>query len=170
MSGERIGVTGHRWNRLSREKASDLERALGALFHAMAIDAYSQHTLVCGMAEGTDMVAAACRPTNWALEAALPLPHTSWSHHLAAQPGVTGSDLAEFERLMEGASVVTFDSRAPEPDYLALAQHIATTCTRVVAVWDGRPGKPGGTADVVARARANGADVHILEARPFLIA
>ena len=170
MASERIGVTGHRWNRLCRAQAADLERALVALFHSITQDADPPRTLVCGMAEGADMVAASCRPADWALEAALPLPCLAWPQHLATQPGVNGDDLVEFARLMEDASIVTFDSIAPDPDYLALANHIATTCDRVVAVWDGKPGMPGGTADVIARARACGAQVHILDARPFLIA
>lgn len=170
MAAERIGVTGHRWNRLCRTRAADIQSALVALFRSITQDAHSPSTLVCGMAEGADMVAASCRPADWALEAALPLTRLAWPQHLATQPGVTGGDLAEFERLMEDASVVTFDGLAPDPDYLSLAHHIATTCDRVVAVWDGHPGRPGGTADVIARARACGAEVHILDARPYLIA
>ena len=170
MATERVGVTGHRWNRLCRARAVDLERDLVALFRSIAQETDAPCTLVCGMAEGADMVAASCRPADWALEAALPLPRFAWPKHLATQPGVTEDDLAEFARLMEDASVVTFDRLAPDPDYLSLAHHIATTCDRVVAVWDGNPGRPGGTADVIARARAGGTEVHILDARPFLIA
>ncbi|WP_415404123.1 hypothetical protein [Tateyamaria sp. SN3-11] len=44
-------------------------------------------------------------------------------------------------------------------DYVALAAYLASTCTLVLAVWDGVDGPPGGTSDVVARAKDKGATV-----------
>jgi hypothetical protein len=169
MRAERIGVTGHRWNRLRRSEAGGIERAVRALFRELAQHGDQPRTLVSGMAEGTDLIAAACRPPDCALEAALPLPRAAWRGHLAAQPEVTGADLALFDSLMSEAAVVTLGTDVAAPDFGALADHLATSCDRLVALWDGTAGRPGGTGDVVRRARARGIDVRILDAGPFLI-
>lgn len=169
MRIERIGVTGHRWNRLRRSDAGAVRRALRALFRDIGREGDRPRVLVSGMAEGTDMIAAACRPPDWALEAALPLPRPEWRGHLAAQPHVTGADLALFDRLADAASVVTLGGGAAGPDFLALADHVGGRSDRLVAVWDGMAGRPGGTGDVVQRARGRGIDVRIVDATPFLV-
>ena len=97
---ERIGVTGHRWTRLSRGAAKDLERSLASLLAGIALPDGRAATLVCGMAEGADLIAAACRPEGWGLEAALPLPEPAWRCHLGTQPDVTADELALYDNLM----------------------------------------------------------------------
>lgn len=108
---ERIGVTGPRWTRLDRACEPALAAELGRVLADLDRTA-GPGTLVTGMAEGTDLIAARVRPAGWTLEAVLPL-----------------------------------------------ARHLATTCDRLIAVWNGRPGQPGGTGSVVARARALGREV-----------
>jgi hypothetical protein len=164
----RIGVTGHRWTRLSRAKAVGLERAIAEVL--VEIDQTARHpcTLVCGMAEGTDLLAASCRPSGWGLEAVLPLPIPAWRAHLAGQSDVGPAELDLFDRLVAEARVVTLPPVQGTPDYVALADHLATTCDPVLAVWDGAKGWPGGTADVLRRARARGVAVRVIDAQPFL--
>lgn len=165
---ERIGVTGHRWTRLNRDAAKDLEFGLAALLaEAAPLDGRAE-TLVCGMAEGADLIAASCRPEGWGLEAALPLPEPAWRAHLAAQPGVTFAELALYDRLLRGAVVTVLPHGPAQPGFEALAEHLVETCDALVAVWDGEAGRPGGTGDVVARARARGLRVLHLDARPFM--
>lgn len=155
---ERIGITGHRWNRLDRACEAALADALAEAF--AGIDRTpGPRTLVSGMAEGTDLVAARMRPPGWALEAVLPLDRPTWRAHLAGQPGVTEADLHLFDALMGEARVVTLAPAGGRPDYAALASLLGGSCDRVVAVWDGAPGRPGGTGSVVAEARARGARV-----------
>ncbi len=177
MTADRIGVTGHRWNRLIRPKADALRHALVAAFHAIDRQQTRPRTLVCGMAEGTDLLAAACRPPNWGLEAALPLPVPAWRAHLAGQERVDEGELDLFDRMMAGAECINLPGAKPAPgfvgpdfivpDFMAVARHIASTCDHLVAVWDGAPGKPGGAGDVVRLTRARGRTVTVIDARPF---
>ncbi len=127
-----------------------------------------RRVLVCGMAEGADLIAAQVRPRSWGLEAILPLPRVAWRAHLAAQDGVRGADLARFDRLLAKASVIVLPPRQGGPDYEALARLLALRCRRIVAVWDGEPGEAGGTGSVVALARARGVPVDVIAARRWM--
>ncbi|GAA2743103.1 hypothetical protein [Kitasatospora cinereorecta] len=69
----------------------------------------------------------------------------------------------EFDRLCRAAAEVLV-LPAPEPDsaaYVAANAELLRRADRLVAVWDGGPGNgPGGTAHMVAAARAAGVPVH----------
>jgi len=158
MTTLRICITGHRWNKIDRALRPQLEASLREAFGTLA-SREARTTLVCGMAEGTDLVAASVRPREWALEAVLPLPAPTWRRHLAATSDL--GDAEEFDRLLPGASVVVLPHRSG-PDYAALARYLAETSQVLVAVWDGLAPKPGGTGEVIALARARGARVIVL--------
>jgi hypothetical protein len=159
MAVMRVGVAGHRWNRIDPQ--SERLRLASVLHDAMAElpGADGPATLVTGMAEGTDLTAAAVRPAHWTLEAVLALPEEKWRDHLATAPGVEARDRADYARLMDGTRVVVPGIDTGGPDYVAIASYLASTCTCLVVVWNGKDGPPGGTSDVVARGRASGVPV-----------
>jgi hypothetical protein len=71
-----------------------------------------------------------------------------------------------FDRLTEAASEVLMlpHETANRAAYEAANDELLRRADRLVAVWDGRPpsGKGGGTADVVAQARATGLPVDVI--------
>ncbi len=153
----RVAVSGHRWNKLDRSRTVQVGGQIAA---ALTLIGGPEATLVTGMAEGTDTLAALMRPSGWSLEAVLPLPPDRWRLHLAGQPGTVPGDVQAFDLAIVGASVIVLP-HANGPDYSRLADYLTETCAGLVAVWDGKPGRPGGTADMVSRMK--------LQDRPVLV-
>lgn len=158
----RIGITGHRWNKLPADFLATLETRLKTEF--LILDAERQPTtLVCGMAEATDMIAARLAPALWELEAVLALPKEQWRAHLRDNPDGKEGDVEIFDYLIGKANIVTSSDPPQKPDYSWVANHIVQSCSVLIAVWDGQPGGVGGTSDVVARALSRNLQViHIL--------
>ncbi|MFD8478723.1 hypothetical protein [Kitasatospora sp. NPDC059673] len=72
---------------------------------------------------------------------------------------------ADFVRLRAAADRVLTLPAAVIDDaaYVAANAELLALADELIAVWDGRPGNgPGGTADMVAAARAAGVPVHVL--------
>lgn len=145
--GDRIGVTGHRLNRLHGAMPERLERRFSTMFEG----AHPACRLISCMADGTDWIAAKTWPLEQ--EPLLPVPVLIWAK--VTEGLVHWPDMAAL-----------FDNYPPEvlstgdkPDYAALADRLIEKCDRLLAVWDGEPGRPGGTGSVVARARAAGKPV-----------
>jgi hypothetical protein len=73
--------------------------------------------------------------------------------------------LKEFKDLLKKATEVErlpFD-RPTEEAFFAAGQRVVDCCDRLIAIWDGRPARGlGGTADVVAYARATGKAVSVI--------
>ena len=155
----RVAVVGHRWNRIDPEAEGD--RLADLLQNAMEelTGSDGSVTLVTGMAEGTDLTAATVRPKNWRLEAALALPEPLWRTHLEKAPGVRPEDCTSYDRLIRSATVVVPGEKRDKPDYVSLASYMVSTCTNVLTVWNGFNGPPGGTSDVVTRAKDKGLPV-----------
>lgn len=61
--------------------------------------------------------------------------------------------------MIKSATVVFDGAERNKPDYVALAAYLAATYTHLVTVWNGINGPPGGTSDVVTRAKDKGATV-----------
>lgn len=82
------------------------------------------------------------------LETLLPVPEHVWR-------GIVSdvTDLAALDRALSRSKPEIL-SPGEHPDYQALANALVPRCDRLFAVWDGAPGKIGGTGSVVARARA----------------
>ena len=151
----RIGVTGHRHMEdtaaLRATIAAALERA-----RARAPGGAPGWAIVSALAEGADRVVADIAMTSFGarLEAVLPLPPSDYERDFA-----TPASRAEFASLLARAeqTAVMPPQGSRQDAYLAVGHYLVDHCDVLVAVWDGRPaaGK-GGTADVVARARAVG--------------
>ena len=80
----RIAVTGHRWNKIDPGRRVELASMLRRAFSQTDERLLGRKRLVCGMAEGTDLIAALNRPDDWELEAVLPLPLDEWRAHIAS--------------------------------------------------------------------------------------
>jgi hypothetical protein len=76
-----------------------------------------------------------------------------------------GADLDRYHDLLQSADVVeTLDHPGPtEEAFFDAGRQVADLCEVLIAVWDGRPARGmGGTADVVAYARASGVETVIV--------
>jgi hypothetical protein len=86
----------------------------------------------------------------------MPMPRTAYEHDFA-----TAESRAEFARMLTLGRVVEMalppgvdESRlatnmeARRRQYIAVGEFVARHCQVLIALWDGRPGQPGGTAQV----------------------
>lgn len=158
----RIAITGLRWNRLSRADVPFLRHQLAILLPRLGGESA---VLLTGMAEGADTLAALACPPGWQIEAILPLPLGRWRQHLLAQIGVGAAEIADFDRIIGQVRLIELGQDGV-PDFLGLAEYLATSCDALLALGDGLPGLPGGTADVIARARQRGVPVTIIPIVP----
>ncbi len=153
----RIGVTGHR---LLAAQAG-LEATVAAALVGIETHHAAPYVLVSGMAEGADeFVAHVALVRGWELEALLPLPLSDFRDDLERPD--------DCERLLaRAARVRSIDPPRPRPDcYRAQGLALVATCDVLIALWNGEPARgPGGTAEVVAAARAATVEVvHIAAA------
>ena len=148
----RFGVTGHRILPPSIVEC--------AVRHwSRVLPAGSRLHGVSNLADGADQLFAAhVLAAGGTLEVVLPC------------EGYAGSLIADesrtrFEELRRSAATV-LTMPYPEPSdqaFLAAGQALVDRCDHLFAVWDGRPARGlGGTADVVAYARARGRPVTVL--------
>jgi hypothetical protein len=173
----RVGVTGHRPNKLGGAVATRIRNQLPEVFDAIEraastilakgaplyADEPAAFRLVCGFAEGADQIAVATCPAGWRIEAILPFPRGCLSAGLRSLAAGDGRDVRdEFRQSLAKAAVVT---ELPAPSGLAsrATPKPAASCLRqidiLVAVWDGKPPKAGGTGAVVREAAAGGIPV-----------
>lgn len=150
----RVGVTGH--SDLTIETRSVVSRAIKE-----SLSAHDSATLVgvsC-LARGADQVfARAVLDLGGALEVVLPAADYR-------ERKVKPDNAAEFDDLISRAATITtepFQTSGREA-YFAASHRLLSTVDEVIAVWDGKPsGGLGGTADVVAAARAQGIPLTIV--------
>jgi len=144
----RVGVTGH--IRLRPSSGPVIYRALLEVLRRFP----DLHGVTCA-AEGSDrLFARAVRECGGTYEVILP----------ATDSGRVRSDGA-LRRVLAGASGVRTagSGRVAEESYAAASREMLRDIDLLVAVWDGVPnGGPGGTADTVSRARADGTAVHVV--------
>lgn len=148
----RFGVTGHQIL-----PAEIVERAVE---HWQGV--LPPGELLCGvssLAEGADQLFAAhVLASGGRLDVIVPC--EGYAASLVTEEGRT-----RFARLRAAArSVVTLPFPGPsEAAYLAAGQALVDRCDHLFAVWDGRPARgPGGTADIVEYAHAQGRPTTVL--------
>lgn len=110
----RVGLVGHRWNRLEGISEDDLERRLAELFsdleeacgdiHARNHEFYAARgadgsawalSLLTGLAEGADQAGARAMPAHWTLEALIAMPREAFRQHLTQEGTGTAEQKAE---------------------------------------------------------------------------
>jgi hypothetical protein len=137
----RVGVTGH----------MDITDETVPLVYAAVLEAVQGLPDLVGVsciARGSDSVfARAVLDAGGALEVVLP----SRDYR---ERKVDPDHAPLFDELLErAAQVETMDfDRAERAAYEAANEAMLRGCDMLIAVWDGRPGKPGGTASVVESA------------------
>ncbi|MGW5849519.1 hypothetical protein ACWFQ8_16455 [Streptomyces sp. NPDC055254] len=150
---KRIGVTGHR--SIPDELLAHVESSLWAVLeaHEGPLEALSS------LAEGADQLFAAIALEHGA-DLTVVIPSGDYEESFE-----DAGALARYQRLKHRATQeVRMDfTRSTDEAYYAAGTFIAGSCDRLVAVWDGLPARGhGGTAEIVAYARALGKPVTVI--------
>lgn len=161
-----IGVTGHRVLVEPEKVVAGIEAALARIAEAHPGESL---TMVSALAEGADRlaIAPAMKRGGTRLIAVLPLPKYDY---LADFESAESKD--EFLRLLSGADeVIELPPRASrEEAYTAAGDAVLQRADVMLAIWDGQDAQgQGGTAEVIAGARARGkptAWIHAGSRRP----
>src|SRR5882724_6340361 len=187
----RVGITGHRPDKLAGVVATRIRTQLPVVFAAIeraasailanSVPLYANEPaafrLICGFAEGADQIAVATCPTGWRIEAILPFPREDYLQDFATSAAGDSRDVRdEFHESLAKAAVVTelpASSGTREQGYAEAGGFMLRQIDILVAIWDGKPPKAGGTGAVVREAAAGGIPVIWLstenEAPPRLI-
>jgi hypothetical protein len=184
----RVGITGHRPNKLLQADIPRIERQLRDAFVAIetaVAKAYDDNKayyagapaydppgsakpyrirLLSGFAEGADQLATSVCPTDWTIEAILPFPKDEYLKDFAESAAGDGRDIRdEFLAQLARATVVT---ELPKPQsgprdqgYVLCGGFLLRQIDLLVAVWDGEAPKPGGTGAIVREALDGGIPV-----------
>ncbi|MFG2489370.1 MULTISPECIES: hypothetical protein [Streptomyces] len=150
---KRIGVTGHR--AIPDSVLGHVESALRAVLggHEGPLEAFSS------LAEGADQLFAAIALEHGA-DLTVVIPSGDYEDAFEDPEA-----LARYQSLKNRATQeVRMDfARSTDEAYYAAGTYIADSCDRLVAVWDGQPARGhGGTAEIVAYARALGKPVTVI--------
>lgn len=152
----RVGVTGHR----SVSDPDDVARACRTVLQEI-LGLHPRAVVCSALAPGADCICA-----EQALELGIPLeaviPYAGYLRDFA-----TPAERATYERLRAAAHVIAMPYEEPnDGNYLSAGIWILDHARMLVAIWDGHeaPRRPGGTADLVARARERGLPVRVVAA------
>lgn len=165
----RIGITGHRPNKLLPSDLPRIEQQLRTVFAAIeaAVAAASNAKpyrihLVSGFAEGADQLATAICPADWTVEAILPFPRDEYLKDFE-RSALDGRDVrSEFLTSLARAAVVTELPTLTGPRdraYLLCGRFMLQQIDLLIAVWDGEAPRPGGTGEIVKDAVEGGTPV-----------
>ncbi len=170
----RVGVTGHRPNRLDPDTSALAER-LRSILEQIQTDVLAcasthnatapvQLRLLSSLAEGVDRLAATCAlDLGYRLQTPLPLPRNEYAHDFA------GADsLAEFDALLARSERVFELEASPlhrDFTYRAAGHIVLRQCDLLLAVWDGEPSRGvGGTSELIDAAEEIGRPVLYVDA------
>lgn len=178
----RVGLSGHRWDRLDQALEPRIKLLLADVFRELEakystdLSKNARFILVTGLAEGTDQIGAEMMPSHWHLEALLALPKDAFIRHLLREGTGTEKDrknaakqLAHF--LGREQTKIIEPEAAPKKSKNAanfgeLRDKLIERIDVLVAVWDGNKEiKPGGTFDVIQYAELNGIPTTIIDSK-----
>ncbi len=170
----RVGVTGHRPNRLNPDTDALVER-LRTVLQQIKTDASAcaptrdgtgpvQLRVLSSLAEGVDRLAATCAlDLGYHLQTPLPLPREEYAQDFAG-----AGSLAEFDALLLRAErVFELESSPTHRDfaYRAAGHMVLRQCDLLIAVWDGEPSRGvGGTSELIDAAEETGRPVLYVDA------
>lgn len=155
-----IGVTGHRDLR-PQARAAIAAQVREVLLHFRTSYPDTPLILLSALAEGADrLVAEVALESGIGARLMAPLP---MQREIYERDFSTAESRAEFGRLLDaaahklempapagvGSDRLQNDLSARQDQYLAVGEFIARHCQVLIALWDGKPGQRGGTADVV---------------------
>ncbi|MGH7049268.1 MAG: hypothetical protein ACREE5_01295 [Acetobacteraceae bacterium] len=171
--GFRVGITGARPNRLDPAAVPALRAAVATVLHLVRAAALSAAAdpavgaayksgptllrLISPLAEGADRIAAeAALEVGFRLEAPMPFAEQEYEKTFAPDPP---PGFPPFRSLLsralteraEPASLALDGSREQDPEagYRAVGRFVVRHSDLLIAIWDGKDGKPGGTAEIV---------------------
>jgi hypothetical protein len=180
----RIGIAGHRPDKLDERAVARVERSLPEVF--IAIDAAARQILtdnadcyaeeppairlVAGFAQGTDQIAVRLCPPGWRIEAILPFTKDIFLDSFA------GSEAADMRRafieVLKAAHTVTElmpatgEKRPHLPgresrghDYADAASYFLRQIDLLIVAWDGHPPRTAGTGAMARHALEGGIPV-----------
>jgi hypothetical protein len=171
----RVGVTGHRPDKLAGEAVEGVARQLERVFAAVGGAAekilranksvYAEAPpiirLTCGFAEGSDLLAVKSCPATWQVEAVLPFPLEEYIKDFRQSAAGDGRDVSG--ALREALKRATTVTELPPPrrddrerSYAEAGGYLLRQIDMLVAVWDGLPPKPGGTGALARKAFESG--------------
>lgn len=155
-AGLRVGVTGHRPNRLVGTDIAELRGSIREVLHAIASVASNEPlTIISPIAEGADrLVALEGLAAGYPLICPLPFRRTEYERDFA-----TVASQAEFRAILQRAQrVIELPGTRGTPHerdvaYAAVGDFLVSSSDLLLAIWDGGMARGnGGTADVVAAA------------------
>jgi len=169
LDGLRVGVTGHRPDRLDQADLPELRARVAEVLSALQDGSCGRVTLVSALAEGADqLVAEVAVAAGLRLVCPLPFPLETYDQDFAV-----GNALGAFRTLLEqAAEVEELPGSRSSPSveaaaYAAVGARIVDRADVLLAIWDGaRSRGAGGTADVVAQARRVGVPTVWIAATP----
>ena len=154
----RVGVSGHRHLADPTAVAVAVDQALDRVGRGPGLVAVSS------LAEGADrIVAARVLARDGRLEAVLPLPADDYATDFA--DAASREEFADLLAVADRVTVVPPDpaDASREAAYARAGTAVLAACDVLLALWDGAPARGrGGTAEVVAEARAAGRRVEVV--------
>jgi hypothetical protein len=179
----RVGITGHRPNKLPEEVSKRIQPQLAQVFAAIEKAAaqlqranaanYSSDPpairLSGGFAEGADQMAVATAPGHWRVEAILPFPIDEYRKDFAASAGDGRDVRGEFGEILKRAAAIAQlpapKSGTREQGYVNAGNYLLRQVDLLIAIWDGLPPSPGGTGALAKEAHDDGIPVVWLATR-----
>src|SRR5262245_28469721 len=174
----RVGITGHRPNKLFGPAVARVAHQLPQVFAAIERTAtnilpasqsfYANEPavmrLISGFAEGADQMAVSVCPAGWHIEAILPFPRDEYLKDFAASAAADKRDVRdEFHNSLAKAAVVTElpypHSGNRDQGYADSGGYMLRQIDVLIAVWDGKPPKTGGTGAIAREAFTGGIPV-----------
>ncbi|MGP0094163.1 MAG: DUF4231 domain-containing protein [Xanthobacteraceae bacterium] len=168
----RVGLTGHRPDKLPWGSVERIKRQLPAVFAAIGAAArdivkdnenfYAKASpvirLITGFAEGTDQIAVAACPADWRIEAILPFPFNEYLMDFA-EPAARDAFLESIKRAAVVTQLVFPPSGNRDKAYAEAGSFLLRQIDLLVVVWDGAPPKTGGTGALARKAFEGGIPV-----------
>lgn len=156
----RVGVTGHRSNRLDAAALMRLVAPVEAVLGALSRQGWAERWLVSALADGADQTVSAVGVSlGYRLEVILPF---AQEEYISNFPAVARLQFASL--LAEGGPARVATMALPrgehEAAFLAAGRRMLERSALLIALWDGAPARGlGGTGQIVAEARARGVPV-----------
>ncbi len=179
----RVGVTGHRLNKLDARNVPELharardalraiasvmrgiaagDRGRGAYEHGAAMRLVPRLRCLSPLAEGADrIVAQEALELGYSLEAPLPFTQREYERDFP-------DTLAEFRSfLAQATAVLELDGYRGEAErsYEAVGRFVVRNCDVLIALWDGEKAARGGTGEIVRFAAGSGVPIWWINAQ-----
>lgn len=177
----RVGVTGHRPNKLQNANEEQLRKQIRTALQFLKDTTIQQHAaagplylpdpvlrVISPLAEGSDrLVAEVGLDLGFELQCPLPFPREEYEQDFESE-----DSRKRFRELLDQATAVleldgsrdTSESGQLENEsYEAAGRIVLNQSDVVLAIWDGEPGKKGGTGQIVAEAEQLGIPIIWIE-------